>query len=445
VSTQRPVTLFVGMAVWCATMLSFAEGGPDESLKQNAQAQLARVKIAAYYELISDGASIGRSTAYMAGLLKACRTELVFRAFMQGPTVLESPDDLAPELVASLGGNRLSAAQVAARVRASGYCYRSFQEAVTTAKRELPRVIITGALAAQWLNATERHPASGQILKPEETWPMALDPQKWHLRQNGQPLTKAALQKRFGITHGWAKPDEDYDWRKVPAYYPDLTNPAFQALFLAWAKRQVECGADAIWVDLLFTQAMLLAQLGADPRHPAVKDSYDAACLLVDEIHRLGLAQGKYILAGTWAFPAVRFPFPMAHLDFVTMTPQREELARHQLDQTKWAQDLKRVRARCGQMPVFVFIDCAGDRGVMAEFSQVLSKEEQGAMIRQLDGFCQTNGLTFAYPVHGGGMGGSAKLRSFGQSDRYDSAAPEFATFDVIKALALAKAGASAH
>ena len=347
--------------------------------------------------------------------------------------------------MASLGGNRLSAAQVAARVKAGGYCYRSFQDAVAAAKRELPRILITGALAAQWLNATERHPTSGRILKPEETWQMALDPQKWQLKQNGQPLTKAALQKRFGLTHGWAKPDEDYDWRKVPAYYPDLTNPDFQALFLAWAKRQVECGADAIWVDLLFTQAMLLAQLGADPLHPAVKESYDAACHLVDEIHRLGLPHGKYILADTWAFPAVRFPFPMAHLDFVTMTPQREEIARHKLDATRWAQDLKRVRARCGQLPVLVFIDCAGDRGVMAEFSQALSKEAQVAMIRQLDGFCQTNGLTFAYPIHGGGMGGRAKLRAFGQSDRYDSAAPECATFDVIKALALAKAGTSAH
>lgn len=432
------------MAVLFAAGCAFAASAADDSLKQAAQERLSRVKIAAYYEIISDGASIGRSTATAIGLLKACRTELVFRAFMQGPTVVEAPDAIAPELAASLGGNRLSPAQVAERLRASGYCYSLFQDAAADARRQIPGLIVTGALATQWLNATERHPGSGRILRPEETWKMALDPQKWQLKQDGKPLTKAALQKRFGITHGWAQPDEDYDWRKVPAFYPDLTNPDFQALFLAWAQRQVEGGADALWVDLLFTQAAMLAQLGADPQHPAVRESYDAACHLVDELHRLGRAQGKYILVGSWAFPAVKFPFPMPHLDFVTLTPQPAEIARRKLDETRWAQDLKRVRARCGQLPVLVFIDCAGDRGVMAQFSQVLNKEEQRGMIKHLDGFCQTNGLVFVYPIHGGGMGGHAKLRSFGTSDRYDSVAPEFATFDTIKALALAKTRPSA-
>lgn len=428
-----------------ATVFSFAEGGLDETAKKNAQEKLSKVKVAAYYEIISDGATIGRSTADTIGLLKECRTELVFRAFMQGPTVLETPDDIAPGLAASLGGNRLSPAQVSERVKASGYCYRMFQDAAAVAKKEIPNLIVTGALATQWINATERHPTSGKIFKPEETWKMALDPQKCQLKQNGKPLTKEALQKRFGITHGWAKPDKEYDWREVPAFYPDLTNPDFQELFLAWAKRQVDCGADAIWVDLLFTQAVMLAQLGSDPMHPAVKESYDAACHLVDEIHRLGISKGKYILVGTWAFPAAKFPFPMANLDFVTLTPQQEEVAQHKLDETKWGQDLKRIRARFGRIPVFVFIDCAGDRGVMAKFSQALSKEEQREMIKYLDTFCQSNGLVFVCPIHGGGMGGRARLRSYGKSDRYDSAAPEFATFDIIKALALAKSGASAH
>ena len=77
----------------------------------------------------------------------------------------------------------------------------------------------------------------------------------------------------------------------------------------------------------------------------------------------------------------------------------------------------------------------------MAKFSQSLSKEEQKEMLKTLNAFCAAKGLILAYPVHGGGMGDHAKTLSFGKSKRYDSLAPEFDTYETIKALALEAAG----
>jgi len=64
-------------------------------------------------------------------------------------------------------------------------------------------------------------------------------------------------------------PDK-YDGTKAFAYYPDITNPAFQELQLSWAKHLIDKGVDAIWIDMLFAQARIFYELTNDP--PSSRD-----------------------------------------------------------------------------------------------------------------------------------------------------------------------------
>ena len=204
---------------------------------------------------------------------------------------------------------------------------------------------------------------------------------------------------------------------------------------MSWAERQVDAGADAIWIDMLFRQVTMLYRLTKDFEHPAVRESYSAINKIVDKIHEYGKRKGKYVHVGSWATP-VKFPYPPPQLDFVTVTPSGKEIRELELNEEKWNEYLSLIRERFGEVPVFAFIDWAGTtKTPLGQFSQNLSKEEQREFLKKADEFFSKKGIIFVYPVHGGFMGHDAKILSFGKSKVYDSLAPEFETYETIKEL----------
>ena len=48
---------------------------------------------------------------------------------------------------------------------------------------------------------------------------------------------------------GWTTDQSRDDPRKLEVYFPGITNPEFQELRLSWAKKQIDCGADGVWID----------------------------------------------------------------------------------------------------------------------------------------------------------------------------------------------------
>jgi len=80
-------------------------------------------------------------------------------------------------------------------------------------------------------------------------------------------------------------------------------------------------------------------------------------------------------------------------------------------------------------------------------FSQYLDKSEQAKFLGMADSFFSRKReefklpITFVYPLHGGWMGTSAKVLSFGRFKVYDALAPEFQTYETIKELAQKKYG----
>lgn len=404
---------------------------------------LSVVKVATLYENINDGNLINRSIDKTIDILKETKTDLIFRGFWKWLPVVNTTENVPAELFDLVSDKNHTPIQISEGLRKSGHYYSELKQWVYAIKKELPDIIFVGAIPAQNLCRIEYNPVIGKVCSMEETWNMALDPQKWKITREGKPVTKEQIQGRvYNIFHYGAK--EKYDWRKASAYFPDITNPDFQELLLSWAKKQIDSGADSIWIDMLHSQAARLAQITKDMNHTSVRDSIAAESKIVDEIHKYGKSIGKYIYVGSWDGPFVsaeiagyEFPYSPPELDFVTVSPKNEEVSVKKLDNARWKKKIAIIKKKYGEIPVFAFIDWALDESQTVIFSQELSNEEQREVLKTFDESFSRMGVNFIYPVHGGCMGTGKKTAklSFGKYRVYDALAPEFQTYETIKTL----------
>ena len=440
---------FAGLALSaCGPSPTSVSAPTNAPLATGLDGELSRVKVAVLYENITDGVRIGRSIEETINILKETRTDLVFRGFWKWAPVVDSPDSIPPELL-ELAPAGTTREQAALAVRQTGYYYQELERWISATKRELPAIIFVGAIPAQRIGRIEYNPITGQIYSMEETWDMALDPQKWTITRNGSPVTKAQFQSWWYEIHPYGETGEQYDWRRVPAYFPDISRPEVQDLLLSWAMKQIDCGADAIWIDMLDKQAVLLFQMTGDVRHPSVAESVAAASRIVDAIHEYGASRGQRVYVGTWATFALaelvgqELPYASHAVDFVTISPTSEEIQDTRVDSARWETIIPAIQRMYGDLPVFAFIDWSFDQSPLVSFSQELRKGEQREVLRTLDEYLARMGVNFVYPVHGGYMGsGRITTRlAWGRWRTYDALAPEFDTYQTIRELARRKAG----
>ncbi len=401
-------------------------GKPVEILeiKHIEMQNLSQVKVAILYERIGDGSWINRSVEDEIKIFKETNADFIFRGFWRWSPIPEKCEDLP-------GKQR-------EKCKLRGYSYQHLEKTISKIKAELPEMIICGAIPAQIIQRKVLwNPKTKEIIRYPETWDLALDPQKW-----GINFSKEELQCKFGKIRFWVPQDLDcknYAPELASAYFPDITNKKFQELLLSWAERQIDAGVDAIWIDMLFKQVVMLYKLTKDFNHPAVKESYEAVCKIVEKIHEYGKRKGKDILIGSW-FTPIYFPYPPPKLDFITISPSLIEVREMKFDEERWNERLKLIREKFREVPVFAFIDWASTiETPLGQFSQVLSKEKQREFLKKADEFFSQKNVIFAYPVHGGFMGRDAKILSFGKLKIYDSLAPEFETYETIKELARKK------
>jgi hypothetical protein len=420
----------------------------SQSGKEEVRQRLSQVKVASLYENVTDGVAMGRSVDETARLLKETHTDFVFRGFWKWAPIVDSPDEIPHELLKLVEDKRITAKQASEAVRQSGHYYGELKRTITAIKKEMPNLIFCGAIPAQTLCRVEWNPVTDRVYGADDTWKMALDPAKWNIKNKGKLVTKEQFQEWWYGVHPYGGALKTaYDRRKVTAYFPDITNPDFQELLVAWAKKQIDCGADAIWIDMLETQALHFVRMTGDIKHPAVKASVEAASKVVDEIHKYGRSKGRYVLVGGWAYSGMiggrvlTLPYPPPALDFVTKSPSAKEVRARKLDAAKWDEEIPAINALHANVPIFSFIDWGFDESQTVSFSQELSKDEQRDFLRQCDDFFAKRGVNFVYPLHGGYMGRGAvtKRLAFGKYRFYDSLAPEFDTYATIKELAQAK------
>ena len=384
----------------------------------------------------------------MAKMIGEIQPDLVFGFWKVWFPVPNTPDDISSEMLNWLGnGKNVTLEQASGVIKESGYYYGKLEESILAIKKETPDTLVSGAILVQALGSVERNSETGEVLAAEDTWKMALDPQKWNISYKGTPATKEGFQKIWAEPRGWTKPGEDYDYRKARAYFPDITNLDFQKLLLSWAYKQIDSGADAIWIDGLHGQELFLYLMTGDINHPAVKESFEASAKIVDEIHKYGESKGRRVYVGSWSLGFIELdkgfsniPYSPPKVDFVTVSPTNKynEVLGKKLDEARWKTIVSNTRNIYGNIPVFAILNWDFDKSEMVMFSQKLSSAEQKNLLITYDNSFAKMGINFIYPVHGGFMGNSeitTKL-AFGKYRNYDSLAPEFDTYETIKELA---------
>lgn len=387
-----------------ATLFFGCGSGFDEAHPTSAD-RLSQVKVISLYESITDGwdGMNGRTIAERIALLQETKTDMIFRGWWHWGI----PDESA---------------------------YGNLQNTLLAIKAAMPNIIFTAAVPAQALWIQNYNPKKQQYITYPATWEMALDPAALGI----SGISKIEFQCEYAKRRTWIDQSFDcltYDPKTVRAYYPDITNPAFQELLLSWAEKLIDIGADAIWVDMLFSQANFITKLTGDINHPAVKAAYDAAAKIIDDLHHY--KQGLYV--GTWGNWST-FPYPPPLLDFVTISPTKEEVLSQTFEEASWDEFIESIKAKKSDIPIIGFIDWADIADTpLGAFSQTLSIAEQNYFLRAADDFLITKGINFAYPLHGGWMGDDATVLSFGRYKTFDSLAPEFNTYKTIKELATKK------
>ena len=386
-----------------------------EEVKEEARVKLSQVKVAALYERVTDGIYyLNRSIDDVIAILKEIKTDFIFRGWWRWYPIPESPYEKSDFFTQD---------EIEEATK-KGYTYWHLQQAMNKIKET--NMIFCGAIPAQRLNVKERNPLTGEKFTYEEVEEMALDPSKW-----GLDMSKEELQSKLQKLLGFRKNE----------YFPDITNPKYQELLLSWAEKQIDCGVDAIWIDMLFSQAMILERLTGDPSHYAVRESYEAASRIIDKIHMYGYKNHrKYIYVGTW-WTFVKLPYAPPSVDFVTVSPTSDEIASMKMDEERWRRIANDIRSKMGaEIPIFVFIDWGTSSSPMAVFSQKLSSENQSELLRTMNSFFSKEDMLFVYPIHGGFLGQDAKILAFKKYRIYDALAPEFQTYDTIKELAFSNA-----
>lgn len=390
--------------------------------KEEARKRLSAIKVASQYRRVTDGV---RSLDDVIDILKTTHTDFVYQGWMRQNPCPERCSDLSPD-------KREACEQ-------QGYSYEYLRNATIKIKMEIPDIIFGGGFLAEFLSPDSWNESTGEAYGRDRIWGMALDPNKW-----GISKSKDEFQTEWAIQRGWAKQGQSYNPKEeMYYYYPDLTNPGFKELMLGWAKKQIDSGVDALWIDMLYVQPDLLNKMTGDVNHTAVKESYEAASDIIDEIHKYGISKGKNVFVISWAMPIMlEVPYPEPDLDALMLTVGSGEIRAMKLNENKWDTAIQKVREKFGDVPIFARIDYGNTGSPLSVFSQLLTKDQANQFLRIADEFFQQKGIIFIYPVHGGNMGGlktSSKILSFGNIDWYDSLAPEFQTFNTIEELSIKK------
>lgn len=346
------------------TPLSGAKPADKEVIKK-----LFDVKVAIVYEKLND-ARPKRTVDEQLKILKETDVDLIFRASWRWQPYPEKCSDLPREQQKPCENG--------------GASYEMEKNMIAEIKKQKPSTIIVAALPAQKIAKVERNEITGERLDESRTWAMALDPEKWGLSASKEEFQEKMTKSQQGFT----------------GYYPDITNSDFQKLFLSWAEKQIDIGVEAIWIDLLYAQAGNFYKMTNDFNHPAVKESYDAATKIVDEIHRYGESKGKYVYVGSWT-STMYYPYTPPKLDFVTVAPTPEEVQSGIFDEKGWNDKKQKIKEVFGNVPILVFFDW-GYKGSQIETFVRLSEEDQESVLKKADEFFTRKGMIFAYPIHGG-------------------------------------------
>lgn len=408
-----------------------------ETAEKKTNKRLSQVKVVSQYRIVTDYQKFNRTLDDVINIFKETRTDFIFQGWLtQWPL---------PERCSNLprGEQR--------RYEIEGYSYEHLKNAVLKIKKELPDVIFCGGTQLEFFYPDEL-PDKDEKERRDKSWNMTLNLEKYGIKFSRKDM-QCYWAKRWGmVSKEKPCPSEEELKQTMRYYFPDITNLDFQRVFLNRIYRQIDAGVDAIWIDMLYAQPVLIKILTkVDEDHPAVQESYKAIWEIVDKIHEYGLKKSKSIYVITWITiergGSIIELAPKTNVDIAMLSPSSNEIRNRttekigQFNEKKWDKIVKQIKEEYG-IPVFARIDYGGiGRSPLKVFSQELTLKQQKEFLKIANEFFSKKGITFVYPIHGGDMGVPRKVKklSYGKYNWYDSLAPEFQTYETIKELTRSK------
>jgi len=171
-----------------------------------------------------------------------------------------------------------------------------------------------------------------------------------------------------------------------------------------------------------------------------VKESYYAVSALIDKVKALREKKGNFYV-GSWAIFLI-YPYDAPDFDYVVATVLRKEIlsaknGKVKFNEDRWNNIVNGVKEKMGESTLILsFIDNGGlEKYPMTAFSQKLTTKEQRRFLKEWDSYMRKKGIIPVYPVQDGIMGPNPQKMAYGKYNKYDSLAPEFETYEIIKEL----------
>lgn len=322
------------------------------------------------------------------------------------------------------------------RCKQTGASYRLMREAVDFVKRRTKAKVGGGSnFQYFWAENLAMEGEYHSWLGRDETWELALDP-----REHGIPISKERLHRLFARRLGLEVKDPK---KELDFYIPDPTKEEVQEIYRNILNAQLDCHIDAFHWDMIFIPVTVLLRLGVSVDHRGLKEIYHGCLDLIDWTKR----RVRWYIQ--WGFHKLEQQFKLfsklsaPSIDVAMTTISVEEIRRRRIDRERWREVREIIRRIYGDVEHFARIDYGFGTTPLYVFAEELSPSEQRRFLIEADEVLRKMGILLILPVHGGNpcdqrqiRQGKCPRRAYGKYNWYDSLAPEFNTFDAIKAIA---------
>jgi len=388
------------------------------------------IKTAILYRNLADGRPEWRTVEDAVNIIADLKPDFIWMIYEKGIVCPAENEDTAYDqayealITAEFPEEKAReiASDYAQGVKERCYHFDCWKYQTTLLKQKLD-VTVSSAIFTQGIPYWGWHFETLEPYTQEEIRSMALNLADYGLKDWDFERTQKFFQKYTGFN----------------VYYPDYCNEDYQEWLLSCIKRMKDCGADAVWLDMFFSQATLTYRdIIRDFNHPAVKKPFEACCDLIDRIKRkyglmVGSWSGSYVLL---YLGADKYNYPTPNFDFITENPDAREVLSMNFDDDKWGKIFTAIRRYNPNVTILITPDWGPwDNTMLAVFSQELTQEQQCQYLRIWNNFARKHEAVPCFPVHGGDLGPNAKKLAWGKYPIYDALAPEFNTYNCIKKL----------
>lgn len=342
--------------------------------------------------------------------------------------------------------------------------YDNLKTNILAIKKEFPNTKIIGNLYFQVIDRTPIDDITNQSYTEQQAYDqLSFNPTKF-----GIPVSKQSYQCFNCISS--CNCVEVHTVGKF-RFVPDITIPEVQQLYIHQAERLIETGIDGIWIDGFAYPLSWMIQNRASSQ--SLQSYINAALITANEIKKFTTIYNNPLILSTWYYENKlqyyrNSPYFNNKLfDFLTISaPSTTEMTSSEMTPLQnYDKIIQNIKDYQNNVPIVAYIDWSFNKHQMWHFSQwypdyinccdaqdsTINREKrynfQVTVLKKFTEFFKSKGISWAYPVHGGGMctkidcteevngKGPCCAKSFGQYNIYDAQAPEFNTYSTIKEL----------